>query len=392
MSIRIKNNISSIVTTVGKGGISSFKRAQVGRVYGVVTTENTPTPAMFLKAGGWNGIGTIFYLSYEQAVNTSGTVEDSFLDTCKIAKPLYPQFQYYPILGELVFLEDLASPISQISNNAPQKYYIASINIWNNQQQNSQPANKNDSIGVTFVENPQVKTLLPFEGDHILQGRQGAALRFSSTTKLYRGINEWSNVGSDIDPITILTNGFNYNPNEKFHVEQINKDLSSIYLTSTQQLPLQTDKNGVLNNLTNPLNIPDYFGAQTIINSDRIVINSKKDEVMIFAKTNVEINTKNIINLNADERVHLNTNTIFLGPYNSTNMLQPVLLGNETVKLLIQLNKTLTRLAGYLSSAVSTAEGSPIVSLKAAGTDLTGDIKRLNKLLNNITSKKVFTA
>jgi hypothetical protein len=391
MSIRIKNNISSIVTTVGKGGVSSSKRAQVGRVYGVVTTENTPTPAMFLKAGGWNGIGTIFYLSYEQAVNTSGTVEDSFLDTCKIAKPLYPQFQYYPILGELVFLEDLASPISQVSNNAPQKYYIASINIWNNQQQNSQPANKNDSIGVTFVENPQVKTLLPFEGDHILQGRQGAALRFSSTTKLYRGINEWSNIGSDIDPITILTNGFNYNPNEKFHVEQINKDLSSIYLTSTQQLSLQTDKKGVLNNLTNPLNIPDYFGAQAIINSDRVVLNSKKDEIMIFAKTNVEINTKNTINLNADERVHLNANTIFLGPYNSTNILQPVLLGNETVKLLIQLNKTLNRLAGYLSSAVSTAEGSPIVSLKAAGTDLSGDIKQLNKLLNNITSKKVFT-
>jgi hypothetical protein len=390
--MRVRDNLSSVVASIGKGGISSPKKAQVGRVYGVVTTENTPTPTMFLKAGGWNGIGTIFYLPYEQAVNTSGNVEDDFLNSCKLAKPLYPQFQYYPILGELVFLEDLPSPVSQISNNAPQKYYIASINIWNNQQQNSQPANKNDSIGVTFVENPQVKTLLPFEGDHIIQGRQGAALRFSSTTKLYRGINEWSNIGSDIDPITILTNGFNYNPNEKFHVEQINKDLSSIYLTSTQQLSLQTDKKGVLNNLTNPLNIPDYFGAQAIINSDRVVLNSKKDEVMIFAKTNIEINTKNVINLNADERVHLNANNIFLGPYSSTNILQPVLLGNETVKLLIQLNKTLTRLAGYLSSAVSTTEGSPIVSLKAAGTDLAGDIKQLNKLLNNITSKKVFTA
>jgi hypothetical protein len=62
---------------------------------------------------------------------------------------------------------------------------------------------------------------------------------------------------------------------------------------------------------------------------------------MIFAKTNIEINTRNVINLNADERVHLNSNSIFLGPYNSTNVPQPVLLGNETVKLLIQLNKTL---------------------------------------------------
>jgi hypothetical protein len=389
--MRVRDNLSSVIASIGKGNTPSPKKAQVGRVYGVVTTENTPTPAMFLKAGGWNGIGTIFYLSYEQAINTSGTAEDSFLDTCKIAKPLYPQFQYYPILGELVFLEDLPSPVSQISNNAPQKYYIASINIWNNQQQNSQPANKNDSLGLTFVENSQIKTLLPFEGDHILQSRQGAALRFSSTTKLYNNLNEWSSIGNDIDPITILTNGFNYNPDEKYHVEQINKDLSSIYLTSTQQLPLQTDKNGVLNNLTNPLNVPDYFGAQSIINSNRVIINSKKDEVMIFAKTNVEINTRNVINLNADGRVHLNSNNVFLGPYSSTNIPQPVLLGNETIKLFIQLNITLTKLAGYLSSTVSTAEGSPIISLQAAGTDLSGDVKQLNNLLKNITSKIVFT-
>jgi hypothetical protein len=112
---------------------------------------------------------------------------------------------------------------------------------------------------------------------------------------------------------------------------------------------------------------------------------------MIFAKTNVEINTKNVINLNADGRVHLNSNNVFLGPYSSTNIPQPVLLGNETIKLFIQLNITLTKLAGYLSSTVSTTEGSPIISLQAAGTDLSGDVKQLNNLLKNITSKIVFT-
>jgi hypothetical protein len=389
--MRIRENLSSVVSSIGKNNFSSSKRAQVGRVYGIVTTENTPTKEMFEKAGGYSGIGTIFYLDYEQSKDTIGTIDNNFLNTCKIAKSLYPQFQYYPILGELVFLEDLPSPSSQISNTSTQKYYISSINLWNNNQQNSQPANEDASLGLTFVENPQIKSLLSFEGDHIIQGRQGAALRFSSTTKLYNNLNEWSNIGNDDSPITILSNGFSYQPGEKFHVEKINKDLSSIYLTSTQQLPLQTDKNGVLNNLTNPLNAPDYFNAQVIINSDRIVINSKKDEVMIFAKTNIEINTKNVINLNADDRVHLNSNNVFLGPYNSTNVPQPVLLGNETVKLLIQLNKTLNRLAGYLSSTVSTTAGSPIVSLQNAGTELSGDIKQLNKLLKNITSKKVFT-
>jgi hypothetical protein len=233
---------------------------------------------------------------------------------------------------------------------------------------------------------------LSFEGDHILQGRQGNALRFSTTTTLYKNLNEWSDIGKDDDPITILSNGFAYDPNEKFHTEKINKDLSSLYLTSAQKIPLQTDKTGVLNNLTNPLNVPDYFNAQAIINSDRVVINSKKDEVIIFAKTNIEINTKNIINLNADERVHLNSNVVFLGPYSNTAIPQPVLLGYETIKLFQHLQETLTRLASYLSSAVSAPEGAPILGLTSAGRDLMGDMKRVCDLLEKIPSQKVFTS
>jgi hypothetical protein len=389
--MRVKENLSSVVASIGKNNYSPAKKAQVGRVYGVVTTENTPTKEMFEKVGGYSGIGTIFYLDYEQSKNVIGVVDNNFLNTCKTAKSLYPQFQYYPILGELVFLEDLPSPVSQISNTSTQKYYISSINLWNNQQQNSNPANDNASLGVTFVENPNIKGLLSFEGDHILQGRQGNALRFSTTTTLYKNLNEWSDIGKDDDPITILSNGFAYDPNEKFHVEKINKDLSSLYLTSAQKIPLQTDKTGILNNLTNPLNVPDYFNAQAIINSDRVVINSKKDEVMIFAKTNIEINTKNIINLNADERVHLNSNTVFLGPY--TNVApQPVLLGYETIRLFQHLQETLTRLASYLSSAVSAPEGAPILGLTSAGRDLMGDMKRVCDLLEKIPSQKVFTS
>ena len=389
--MRVKENLSSVVNSIGKNNASPTKKAQVGRVYGVVTTENTPTKEMFEKVGGYSGIGTIFYLDYEQSKNIIGTVDNNFLNTCKTAKSLYPQFQYYPILGELVFLEDLPSPVSQISNTSTQKYYISSINLWNNQQQNSQPANDNASLGVTFIENPNIKALLSFEGDHILQGRQGNALRFSTTTALYKNLNEWSNIGKDDDPITILSNGFAYDPNEKFHVEKINKDLSSIYLTSAQKIPLQTDKTGTLNNLTNPLNVPDYFNAQVIINSDRVVINSKKDEVMIFAKTNIELNTKYIFNLNADERVHLNSNTVFLGPYTNTAP-QPVLLGYETIKLFQHLQETLTRLASYLSSAVSAPEGAPILGLTSAGRDLMGDMKRVCDLLEKIPSQKVFTS
>ena len=390
--MRIKENLSSVVSSIGKNNFVSTKKAQVGRVYGVVTTENTPTEAMFKKVGGFNGIGTVFYLDYEQAKTTEGNIGDTFFNNCKTAKPLYSQFQYFPVLGELVYLEDFPSPLTQISNTSTQKYYISTINLWGNNQQNAQPASDKDNLGVTFVENPNIKSLLSFEGDHIIQGRQGNALRFSSTTKLYNNLNEWSNVGNDDSPITLITNGFSYDPKEKFHVEKINQDASSIYLTSTQQIPLQTDKTGVLNPLTKPIDPSKYFNAQVIINSDRVVLNSKRDEVMIFAKTNIELNTNNIINLNANERVHLNSNAVFLGTVNNQLPTEPLVLGDKLNTVLENLLDSLYSFGASLSTVVGSPEGAPAMDINAAAESLLNDIDRINNNLEGILSQQNFTA
>jgi hypothetical protein len=390
--MRIKENLSSVVSSIGKNNFVSTKKAQVGRVYGVVTTENTPTEAMFKKVGGFNGIGTVFYLDYEQAKTTEGNIGDTFFNNCKTAKPLYSQFQYFPVLGELVYLEDFPSPITQVSNTSTQKYYISTINLWGNNQQNAQPASDKDNLGVTFVENPNIKSLLSFEGDHIIQGRQGNALRFSSTTKLYNNLNEWSNVGNDDSPITLITNGFDYDPKEKFHVEKINQDASSIYLTSTQQIPLQTDKTGILNPLTKPIDPSKYFNAQVIINSDRVVLNSKRDEVMIFAKSNIELNTKNIINLNADERVHLNSNTVFLGTVNNSLPTEPLVLGDKLNTVLENLLDSLYSFGASLSTVVGSPEGAPAMDINSAAEGLLNDIDRINNNLEGILSQQNFTA
>jgi len=390
--MRIKENLSSVVSSVGKNNFASTKKSQVGRVYGVVTTENTPTEAMFKKAGGFNGIGTVFYLDYEQAKNTEGNIGDDFFNNCKTAKPLYSQFQYFPVLGELVYLEDFPSSATQISNTSTQKYYIGIINLWGNNQQNAQPASDKDSLGLTFVENPNIKSLLSFEGDHIVQGRQGNAIRFGSTTKLYNNLNEWSNVGNDDSPITLITNGFSYDPKEKFHVEKINQDDSSIYLTSTQQIPLQTDRTGTLNPLTNPIDVSEYFNAQIIINSDRVVLNSKRDEIMLFAKTNIELNTNNIINLNANERVHLNSNTIFLGTVNNQLPTEPLVLGDKLNTILENLLDSLYSFGASLSTVVGSPEGAPAMDINSVAESLLNDIDRINDNLEGILSQQNFTA
>ena len=390
--MRIKENLSSVVSSIGKNNSAPPKKAKVGKVYGVVTTENTPTAAMFKKAGGFNGIGTIFYIDYIQSKTIIGNIGDDFFNKCKMARPLYSQFQHYPLLEELVFLTELPSPVSQLTNTSFATYYISAINLWGNNQQNSQPSTNNANLGLTFIENPNIKSLLSFEGDHILQGRQGNALRFGTTTKLFSNLNEWSDVGTDDSPITILSNGFKYNSNGNFHVEKINEDLSSIYLTSTQKIPLQTDKGGILNQRTRPIDVRDYFNSQIIINSDRVVLNSKRDEVMIFAKTNVEINTRNIINLNANERIHLNSDRVFLGTISGQLPTEPLVLGDKLNTVLETLLDSLYNFGTSLSTVVGSPEGAPALDIISAAGSLLNDIDIINNNLEEILSQRNFTA
>ena len=376
---------------LGNNNFSYGTPPVAGRVYGIVTTENTPTKAMFEKVGGFNAIGTIFYRNYNESIGTIGKIDDVFLDECKIAKPLSSQIANYPVLGELVNIIDLPSPSTQISPASSYSYYTL-INLWNSVQQNAQPANDTANLGITFVENSNVRSLLPFEGDYIIQGRQGGSIRFSSTTKLHSDSNEWSSIGNEDSPITIITNGLKFDSKKNYYVEQINKDDSSLYLTSTQQLPLQTDRTGVLNPLTNPIDASKYFNAQAILNSDRIVLNSKKDEVMIFAKTNVEISTKNTINLNAGDRVHLNSGRIFLGTVNDQLPTENIVLGGKLHDLLLNLMDALHEFGTSLSSVVGSPEGTPATDIITAARGLCNSINTLENNLEGILSQQNFTA
>ena len=383
------SNISSQIGNIDTS--TTIPAPRVGKVYGIVTTENTPTKAMFEKAGGFSGIGTIFYLEYESSKNITGSLDDSFLDKCKLAIPFHSNIVHYPLKNELVHLLPLPSAATQDSPSSIQSYYLGIINLWNNNQQNSQPTFDSESLGSTFNENPNIKTLLSFQGDHIVQGRQGNALRFSTTTKL-SGTNNWSSVGKNTDPITILTNGFNYDPNGNYHVENINLDLSSIYLTSFQQIPLEVDKTGILNPLVKTTDVTKYSNAQVIINSDRVVLNSKKDDLMLFAKTNINLSTKNIINLNADERIHLNGGSVFLGTVNNQLPTEPILLGQKTHDLLLDLMERLHDFGVSLAEAIVSPEGSPAMDIVTAANALCTDIDRIEGDLEGILSQQNYTA
>jgi hypothetical protein len=121
-------------------------------------------------------------------------------------------------------------------------------------------------------------------------------------------------------------------------------------------------------------------------------LNSKRDEVMIFAKTNVEINTKNIINLNADERIHLNGGNVFLGIVNNQLPTEPILLGNKTLTVLETLLDGLYSFGTSLATVVGSPEGAPAADINMAAEDLLNSIDRINSNLEEILSQRNFTA
>ena len=393
--MKIKTNLSSIVSSASNkgGGGGSFK-PQIGKVFGIITTLNTPTKELFESNNGWSGVGTVFYLPYDQ----TKYYENIRLEECQVAIPLDSNFRKYPLVGELIYLIDGPSPATQIVGQASQKYYIGTLNIWNNIQQNSPFGN---FLGKSFVENVDIRNLTLFEGDIIVQGRKGNGIRFGSTVKSFSADNEWSNIGTDGDPITIMVNGYvttnpsNLTPN----IEEINKEKSSIYMSSTQRLPLIPG--ALIKNPFNPSIEPrNYFSPQIILNSDRITLNSKKDEVLIFSKSNIELSTDNIINLNAGEIIHLNIDNknsnakILLGTgKNQTLPSEPVLLGGKTHDLLLEILNALTTLAGFLSAAtVPSPEGAvPVPNCNLGGEQLFNDVSNLIDKLSTITSEKVYT-
>ena len=387
--MKIRENLSPFSAAVSKTNTKSpVSPSQIGKVYAVLLDENTPSKKLFDKYGGWGGIGTIFYAEYNQSSKNLNEID---LDKCKTAQPFFSSIQDYPLIGELVYIIEGPTPSTQTSNVSSQNYYIGPISLWNNPQQNSPTG---DTLGRTFSESSDIRNLINFEGDRIIQGRKGNGIRFGSTVKSKSNLNEWSNIGNNGDPITILVNGYVTSDTGSLvpNIEEINKEKSSIYLTSTQALPLVPGTD-IINPRVNTIKPRDYSFSQIITNSDRITLNSKKDEILLFSKTNTEINADNIINLNAKNITNINSPYIILGLNKDGSYAnEPALLGGKVHDLYLDMFQSLSKVANMLSQAsATTSEGNiPITQCNMAGEQLSADINRWIDKLEKITSDTVF--
>ena len=342
----------------------------IARVIDISLNSNSE---IFNNSGGWAGVGSIKFQQLDISVTPSSKNEES----TTFAKPITGQLKNYPLVNELVLIFRGPSTKQTQITNTKNFYYINTVAIWGNQHINAYPdsyftntdlapsmGKSNDEIlagstnknttqtttiplngnsGGTFEEKGNIHPVLPFAGDNIFEGRFGNSIRLGNTSKTGGLQNNWSSTGENGSPITILKNGQPSSGSSKGFepiVEDINTDPTSIYLTSTQKIPIEVASSKQdsgegstvpFSNLSkNPPQSPKSYNApQVILNSGRLLFNSTTDSIMmssqnsIFAEARENIGIKSMggnLTLQSDKGI------VSLGGISSE---QPIVRGTE---------------------------------------------------------------
>jgi hypothetical protein len=376
------------------------------RVLSIILDETHPR---FEELGGWNALGTI---EYELVTNPNTSPQ------LPIAFPLNSNIKNYPLINEIVYLISL--PDTEIGEVSVSKksYYINIVSLWNHPHHNAYPTNPNNPppeqnkdyietqagsvrqvtdksteifLGKTFKERPNIHPLLPFEGDFIQEGRWGNSIRLGSTVNLTP--NDWSSIGTNGDPITIIRNGQGEQTEEGWIpiTENINNDESSIYLTSTQKISLDASSISYVsyeNTGYESPSSPKFFdGKQIILSSGRLVFNSTNDHILLSSAKSINFNSQESVNIDTNIFV-VQSNKIFLG--NSKLATEPLIYGKLTTDLLRDLINKLIPLIKAIQSIQTepVVQGAPVVfkNLLEPSTNLLIILNSLNTQLG--TSSK----
>ena len=383
------------------------------RVKDIVLDQTHPR---FEELGAYAAIGTI-----EFADITIPTGKSNKGDV-KVARPLFINEKHFPVPNEIVYLvKGLPTTSTQEDVDNTILYYITVVNIWNHPHHNALPAPQDSrassdrksynqveagSFNIVnesgeadffsgnfegqFVERENIHPLQPFIGDVIKEGRWGNSIRLGSTIK--GASNSWSSTGQDGDPITILRNGQNVDADDRGFIpipEDINKDQSSIYLTSTQKLPLETNSEFGSYKDSNSSDTPEkqdqYSNSQVILNSGRLVFNAKNDHILLSADKSVNVNAAGSINLDSDKNIILNSKGVQLG----VDAEEPLVLGNELTDFLNEFIDDLLEFVNTgITPAVGIAPGTPIASLSSTGPILASKLRIKKSQLQTLLSKE----
>ena len=409
MAEKLKSGINKIFTSLNNVSNQGFfqqnsNNVKAVRVVSIILDESHPR---FKELGGWNSLGVI---EFEDVITPLAS------NINPTASPLMGNIKTLPLINEIVYLISLPSTdIATITSNT-ENYYINIVSLWNHPHHNAFPTNPNllpptqqkDYIqttlgsvrritdqsteiflGKTFKERSNIHPLLPFEGDVIEEGRWGNSIRIGSTVQ--NTPNNWSISGSNGDPILIIRNGQGIQTEEGWvpTIEDINNDDSSIYVTSTQNVPLIASSVSYISYKNNPPKTPnEYAGKQILLNSGRLVFNTTLDHILLSSKKSINLNAQESINIDTPILTLQTSEKIYLGSKNAT---ESVLKGDSTIAVLNDLINNLSAFLTICSTAVSTAPGTLLVPLNTAASTFLPQLLKIQGNLEALKSNTVKT-
>ncbi len=403
------------------GGVGNFYEIEPAEVLDIILDRFHP------EFKSWKDIGKIkARLLYSE--------KNRNFDSLNWIKPLSNGFLKYPLLHEIVLT--IAAPIDLATDDpeVSDLYYIMSpINVFNQLTENALPNvsvsavveksnieqdNKNhinnfkdaetgvnnektidediqednelnnpngEYLGNTFNENYAIHSLVPFEGDTIIEGRNGQSIRMGSTVKFGdtspkisaggQFPNWWSETGETGDPILIIRNGQSVMSYEKdideSVVEDFDTDPTSIYLTNGQTIHFQPAcKNMVTWQNTHPwtkhsgeAKRPYTFkGNQILMNADRFVFNAKNGEFMVYANGDIGFSTNRDFHINcrAFKVNATETHSMSAQPEGQaeTKKAEPAVLGRQLTEFINEFSDAIIQLrfpgaAGFVDPSTS---------------------------------------
>ena len=370
--------------------------------------------------GEYAALGGILFESLLDPV-AGDNVKDSQYD---FAMPLLSNQKHPPTKEEVVYIISLPSSNIIVDQSNTTAFYIRTVNMWNSIHHNAMPDNffydenednknyelteaglvRNPSDGSTeinlgddFKEKLDTKNLQLYEGDSTYEGRWGNTIRLGSTIKDSTPPNPWSDSGENGDPITIIKNGQTEEATDAWipQVENINSDKSSIYLTSTQQIPLETpntDYSSYTSDENTPTPPEEYAGSQVILNSGRLVFNSKEDHILLSSQKTISFGSQKGFNFDTPKNFVVKAGTtIRLGDNEKNGADEPVILGN---KFLDSYTKVITKLVSLMSALPTVGMPAPFTPNAGVITTSTQCLVQLQQHLTEIEgfkSKKTYT-
>lgn len=391
---KIYQGISTLTKNMGSNPTPTpikGKEILYARVLDIILDDTHPK---FTEYGEWNSIGTVFFDS----------VQFPFaVDTNNIATPLFSNYKFYPLINELVPIIFLAAWDSQTNTSLTTAYYLPPINVWNSQHHNAvpdstkQPKDNTSSdyenaidgssrdirrvnddstdinLGPGFNEQINTHPLKPFSGDNLLEGRWGNSIRLGSY------INNSTN-----NPNIIIRNGQPNNISSDSWVpitEDINKDQSSIYLTSNQKINIEVSSKNYNSYTEQPISPKEYDKNQIILNSGRLLFNTIDNDILFSSKKSINLNSVNSINIDTKDFI-INSNQIYLGDKTAT---EPILKGNITITQLSALIDTLIQFFTIYGNEPPNAK---VGSTPLAGTSIVGSLNTIKSTLETQSKSK----